>query len=244
MVFAPDEPDSPDRARTSVDADAVETPHRAKAATDSRGPKMQPARCAAPPTGPTRSIGAATDGRLDHGCLLPAKGAGYVRRNSAGWATEETVALLQWATRAVATLYPRTAPVVIGALSKRNGGKLRGHGSHQSGRDIDIGYFASDNRRLSQFRPMHAGNLDVVKTWALLGALLSSGQVQYMFMDYELQVRFHRHLEREGVPQPTLDRIFQFPAGRTARRGIIRHASGHADHVHVRLRCPPHDRCR
>ena len=88
------------------------------------------------------------------------------------------VGLVQWATAAVARLYRGSVPVVVGALSAERGGRLRGHRSHQSGRDIDIGFFASDNRALPHFRRMHARNLDVVKSWSLIGALLSSGQVQ------------------------------------------------------------------
>jgi murein endopeptidase len=188
------------------------------------------------------SIGRATEGQLVDGCLLPERGPGWLRRNKSGLGTDETVALLQWALGEVLRIYPGTTRVVVGALSKPGGGPLPRHRSHQSGRDIDIGYYASDNRALPHFRDMSSDNIDVEKTWALIGALLHTGRVHMMFMDYNLQALLYQHLHDEGTAERTLRRIFQYPAGRSVRAGIIRHARGHRDHFHVRFRCPLTDR--
>lgn len=118
---------------------------------------------------------------------------------------------------------------------------MRGHRSHQSGRDIDIGYFATDDRTLKSFERMDAGDLDVERTWTLVGALLHTGEVHYIFMDYDLQAIFYDWLQDSDVDEGTLTRIFQYPNGRSARRGIIRHADGHRDHFHVRFRCSAQD---
>ncbi len=207
-----------------------------------RGPlAVGPPRCANRKQGPSQSPGRATDGRLTNGCLLPAKGPGWVRRNKAGWGTDRTVAVLQWALGEVVRLHRGTVPVVVGALSRENGGKLRPHRSHRSGRDIDVGYYASNNKMLPHFRPMSAANIDVEKTWTFIGALLHTGLVHYVFVDYNLQAQMVQYLEDEGTDAKTLAMVFQYPAGRTARRGIIRHARGHADHLHVRFRCIPED---
>jgi len=198
-------------------------------------------RCANRKDVPSRSPGKATAGRLENGCLFPKRGPGWVRRNKAGWGTDRTVAILQWALAEVVQLHRGTVPVVVGALSRENGGRLRPHRSHRSGRDVDIGYFASNNEALPHFRRMHSGNIDIEKTWTLIGALLHTGLVHYIFVDYNLQALMVRHLEDEGVDARTLHKVFQYPAGRSARRGIIRHARGHADHLHVRFRCIPED---
>jgi hypothetical protein len=187
------------------------------------------------------SDGRATSGALQQGCELPRKGLGYVRKNRDGWGTDETVAMLQWAFAQVAKMYPRMRPVVVGAISRHGGGRLAKHKSHQSGRDADIGYFASNNAELPHFRPMGPRNLDVEKSWSLIGALLSTGRVQYIFMDYNLQALFFAQLEDRGTDPVTLRRIFQYPGGRGVRRGIIRHARGHRDHFHIRFRCPVSD---
>ena len=225
---------------------AARQPQSARRAPPPSPDQTQPrprwhARCADGKDSPSASIGRATDGRLRDGCELPKRGPGYARRNRDGWGTDESVALIQWAASEVLRLYPRSARVVIGALSRSAGGRLGQHKSHQSGRDADIGYFASNNRPLKRFTPMGARNLDVQKSWALIGALLSTGRVQYIFMDYNLQALFYRHLEDMGTDSATLARIFQFPAGRAVRRGVIRHAAGHRDHFHVRFHCPASD---
>lgn len=186
------------------------------------------------------SVGRATDGSLDDGCELPRSGPGYRCSHHARFGARKVVAILQWAAGELHRLHPSAPPVVVGALSREGGGKLKGHKSHQSGRDIDVGYLHEDGA-LSRFVKMSAADLDIERTWTLLGAMLHTGQVQYIFMDYRLQAALHRHLEREGVDEATLGRIFQYPRGRGARRGIIRHASGHADHFHVRFRCPEQD---
>jgi murein endopeptidase len=171
---------------------------------------------------------------------MPDDGPGFRCRHHARWGTAGTVAQVQDAAAQVARYHGGDRPVVVGALSRPGGGRLRGHRSHQSGRDVDLGLISSEGP-LRQFVPMHAGNLDVAASWTLLGALLERGEVIYVFLDYDLQALFYRYLEDEGVDEATLTRIFQYPAGRAARRGVIRHASGHRDHVHVRFRCRPSD---
>lgn len=204
-------------------------------------PALRAPRCASPKSTASRSVGRATSGELESGCDLPARGVGYVRKNKAKWGTDRTVAILQWAFAETARLHPGTAPAVVGALSRRDGGRLKPHRSHQSGRDVDIGYFASDNQPLPHFQSMHRGNIDLDKTWTLLAALLRTGQVQYVFIDYELQALLTRYLEDQGASPAILAQLFQFPDGRGARHGVLRHASGHDDHFHVRFRCHPDD---
>ncbi len=206
------------------------------AATAAEG--WQTARCANGGEGTSRSIGRATSGSLDDGCELPHSAKGYRCGHHARWGTERTVAIVQWAARELIRIHPSDGGVVIGALSREGGGRLGGHSSHQSGRDVDIGYLGSSGS-MRQFEVMTGSNLDIERSWTLIGALLHTGEVVYLFMDYNLQARFHRYLDDEGVDAETLARIFQYPAGRGARRGIIRHASGHGDHFHVRFRCPP-----
>jgi murein endopeptidase len=186
------------------------------------------------------SVGRANDGSLDDGCELPRSGPGYVSVNAARFGARRIVGIVQYATSELARLHPSAPRVVIGALSREDGGRLKGHKSHQSGRDVDVGYLHEDGQK-AHFVHTTPDSIDVARTWTLLGAMLRSGQAQYVFMDYRLQAVLYRHLERDGVDESTLGRIFQYPNGRGARRGLIRHASGHADHFHIRFRCPAED---
>lgn len=226
-------PQRPERGHTSQKPAG---PAEASLAGDVPG-----ARCANEKLGSSVSQGSATAGGLVDGCELPRAGTGWLRKNRDGWATDEVVALIQWAVGQVVRAHPRTVPVVIGALSREHGGRLGRHKSHQSGRDADIGYYASNNRELPHFRNMGPGNLDVGKSWTLIGAFLATGRVQYIFMDYNVQALLYRYLQDNDTDPALLARLFQYPAGRAVRRGIIRHARGHRDHFHIRFQCAPDD---
>ena len=202
---------------------------------DTRAP--QTPRCANEREGPARSSGSANGGHLANGCELPRSGPGYIAHSRNRWGTDDAVGLVQWAAARVAALRPGSVPVVIRDLSDEDGGRLRPHRSHQSGRDVDIGYFAANNETLSGFVEMGAGNLDPDKTWLLIEALLSTGRVRYLFMDYEIQAVLVRWLEDLDADPGLVERLFQYPAGPGVARGIIRHARGHADHFHVRFAC-------
>jgi len=67
------------------------------------------------------------------------------------------------------------------------------------------------------------------------------GGVEKIFLVHELQKVFYDHAKKRKVSQRTLDQMFQYPRGRGADHGCIRHEPGHDDHIHVRFKCPPGD---
>lgn len=137
--------------------------------------------------------------------------------------------------------YPASPPVVIGALSRKTGGRIRPHKSHRSGRDVDIGFFAVENRPLKSFEPLAPSEIDYDKTFYLMAALIASGRVDYIFVNYALQPRFVEAARRLGYDEEQITYLFQYPKGRSARAGIIRHSRGHTRHFHVRFSCPAGD---
>jgi len=192
---------------------------------------------------PSRSIGQATDGALQDACRMPAAGPGWLAVNRpSSYGTDEAVAMLQWAAAQVLAQYPASQPIVIGALSSENGGALRPHRSHQSGRDVDIAYFHTDKRALRRFEATDSGNFDSERTWGFLETLLYTGRVAFVFMDYNLQAMLYADLLDVGWSEDGLAGLFQYPAGPSVPRGVIRHAAGHADHFHVRFRCADKDK--
>lgn len=173
---------------------------------------------------------------MTDGVQMP-RGAAYVLkapRNA--WGTPRTVALLRDAIRS----YARTndgPKVRIGDLSRPGGGPFPPHLSHQQGRDIDIGYILRGaNKDTLYFHPATAATLDHARTWALIESLLATDEVAYIFMDYALQRELYGHAEQSGVPSARLQRLFQYPNGRRASRGVMRHWKGHRGHFHVRFR--------
>lgn len=158
-----------------------------------------------------------------------------VKTRGTAWGTPRTISRLREAIRAYARAVDHEPKVHIGDLSLREGGPFPPHVSHRGGRDVDIGYVLTgpqaDDRR---FRSAHAANLDVERTWALLEALLDTKAVKYVFVDYEIQRLLYDHVvATEG--DAVADRLLQFPRGRRASHGVLRHWKGHRNHFHVRF---------
>lgn len=188
------------------------------------------------------SIGKPNAGRLSRGVLLPRSGVGYVRRVSAKeryYGTDETIALIAYLGRRLKATYPHSAPMFIGDISKKGGGRVPPHGSHRTGRDVDIAFFEKGNRERSHFNgSLRRSDLDVPKSWFLIETLLLTEQVQYIFINERLLTTFRAHARDVGWDDADLDRFFLMPDEKR-RRGLIRHASGHTYHFHVRFKCPP-----
>jgi murein endopeptidase len=189
----------------------------------------------------SESLGKPNDGTLTGGVLFPMQGPGWIRKKGPAYGTDETLRLLDWAFQEVRSIYPGSAPIVVGDISGQWGGPLKKHNSHQSGRDVDIGYFAADNEPLREFRKLTADTMDVEKTWALVERFLVTGYVRFIFISYVLQEPLYEEALACGWSPEELERIFQYPRGHRTRKGIIRHAKGHQDHFHLRFKCPASD---
>jgi LysM repeat protein len=193
----------------------------------------------------SESVGRPYDGRLVNGEKLP-KGPGYSyggRRNVYG--TNETVTLLVECFGEQVKKYPDGPRIVVGNLSQKKGGKFGPHASHQSGRDVDLGYMHKKGKQpVTQLMRTTPKNLDPRRTWHLLQCFIDSGQVHYMFMAHSLQKALYEHLLKRRFKKKYLDKLFQYPR-KSGGGGIIQHSSGHADHVHIRFKCPKGDkRCQ
>lgn len=194
----------------------------------------------------SESIGRPDKGRLKNGREMPREGPGFVRKNDkAIYGTDETVAIILWAAARMSQMYPGTVPIVVGDLSRKHGGRLRPHCSHQSGRDVDLGYYFKGNKLVKRFQDATKENLDVEKSWSMIELLLSTQRVQYIFIDRSLQPLFYAEARRRGWSEKELMSLFEAPIGARPRSGIIRHQKGHRNHFHVRFTCDPGDsKCR
>lgn len=196
---------------------------------------------------PGQSIGSAANGRLEHGMQLP-RGKGYYRRRPhRAWGANHTIYHIRRAISTVRSRHPKLHDVAIGDLSRRKGGPLGGHRSHQSGRDVDIGlYFKKVPKGYPRnFIRGTKRNVDISATWHLIEAFAdtadTSSGVAMMFLDYDLQKLLYEEAKANGVSKPRLRKLFQYPRGKSSPTGIIRHEPGHGGHVHVRFKCPPSD---
>ena len=199
------------------------------------------------PANPSRAVGRPQDGKLVNGEQLPAGRGYYRRRPHLAWGTNETIASLRHAIETVRSKHPKIHDIAVGDISSEHGGPLRRHKSHQSGRDVDLGLYFKKQRKKGPkaFISALRHPIDMAANWTLLETLVSkskkTSKVSYIFLDYRLQKRLYQWAKKRGVKQSTLDWMFQYPRGRRAMRGVVRHEPGHADHYHIRFKCPPDD---
>jgi murein endopeptidase len=150
------------------------------------------------------------------------------------WGTRESVEFVEYGIQRVNELFPDSPALYVGDFSARGGGRLRPHKSHQSGRDVDIGYYYTGEAVWYQRADAH--NLDRARTWALLKALITHTPVEYVFMDRRIQPLLRDYALAQDEDPEWLARVF----GGTSKVGdpIVRHRAGHATHFHVRFENP------
>ncbi len=196
------------------------------------------------------SIGAPNDGRLASAehlepgptlRIIPSFAGGDFR-----WGLPALIQLLQRAALRVSEKFPG-AVMSVGDLSHRTGGEIRNHLSHQSGRDVDIGFYVSDTRGAPMLLPrfvefdadgrckdVPSARFDDARNWALIEALVSDrdAKVDVIFVSSALRARLIREALRQRAPLTARIR-----AARVMREPST--STVHADHFHVRIACPP-----
>jgi penicillin-insensitive murein endopeptidase len=203
---------------------------------------------------PSTSVGFAFRGRLRRGLLLEEsqtiRYAGEYASAGNFYGTTELVNLLQRAAAQVSRRLPG-ARLSVGELSRRNGGPISGHRSHQNGRDVDIAFymrdaaerpydpfaFANFDRNGHGLPPNEALTFDDARNWELVSRLVSDAdaRVQYIFVAETLKQRLLRTGRRRHAARRILDRAEAVMMQPT-------HGHPHRNHFHVRIYCPPADR--
>lgn len=188
------------------------------------------------------SRGRVDRGALVHGVSLPSHPGYVVRDAQRAWVTRQVAEHLAQGFDAVLARDPDAPRVQIRDASRPEGGRLRRHHSHQSGRDVDLVYY---QRRcpndVCSRRWMRPEQLDAQLQWALLERWIRSGAVEYVFIDYRLQEPLWQAAREAGATRAELAAWFQWPRARHVRAGIIRHVPRHAEHLHVRFVCAAND---
>jgi LysM repeat protein len=201
-----------------------------------------------PPTGddlaaslPRGAVGVGTpwDGRLVNGVPIPAGKRWHLQEPSASYGTTHAVASLVVALQAFAATSGHERALLVGAMSLRHGGPLPGHRSHQTGRDVDIRLPLVT--KIPAWFPVKPWRVDYEALWALVAALADTGELEAIFLDYELQKGLHKAATNLGTDEDARHRLIQWPRGRAAGIGLVRHADGQTTQIHVRFRCGRHE---
>lgn len=150
---------------------------------------------------------------------------------SGSWSTQETLDYLAAALAKVHEAFPDTVPLALGDISAKHGGQSPPHVSHQSGRDVDISYFYKDGA--GWYARGTARNLDLPRNWAFVRALITETDVDLILIDHSIQALLEDYARAHGEDPTWLSSVFRGVPGKL--RPIIRHAPGHATHIHVRF---------
>jgi murein endopeptidase len=194
-----------------------------------------------------QSIGAPWDGELRDATRLSDSDSYVIRRPQRAFGTRATVERVERAIAEWRDSFPDAHVLAIGDISAEHGGAITEHHSHQSGRDIDIGlvYRTKPAAYPRSFVTATEDNLDREATFALVAAFAETahedGGVQVMFMDFNVQRMLYEWAIEHDVDEARLARLFQYPHGRGASAGLVRHEPNHDNHVHVRFKCPSDD---
>jgi hypothetical protein len=176
------------------------------------------------------SIGKPNRGRLLNGVSLRSNTGLRVVDGAASYGTPVTVGAIEAAVAIVLEEFPESPVLAVGDISRKGGGYLRPHRSHQTGLDVDVGYYYLGAQ--SWYTIATSANLDRPRTWVLLKALVAGGNVEYVFMDRSVQRLLHEYAEAEGEDPELLAALFE---SRKRRDTLVRHRHRHLSHFHVRF---------
>jgi len=197
----------------------------------------------------TVSLGYPNSGRLVGGrqfretpfmVMVPAHAASRVR-----WALPALLSVLDRASRIVARKFPGSV-LELGELSRRDGGPIVSHLSHQNGRDADVGFYIVDldgepvrAPRFVRFDGSGAGrddptvHFDEKRNWAFVRAILEDphDDVRQIFIYAPLRARLLAYAAKVGAP-----RELRTKAAAAMMQPV--NALPHDDHFHIRISCP------
>lgn len=178
------------------------------------------------------SVGFADQGRLINAARMPDDPSFVCRRPDLAWGAQETVEALVTAFRDVQAKFPGSVPARLSHIGAQEGGYLRPHRSHQSGRDADIGFFYKSD---AVPRPGVRRDrlIDLPRNWALLRALITLTDVQVILVDRSIQRALRDYALSLGEDREWIHRIY-----RRDRTALVQHARRHRDHFHVRFYAP------
>ena len=203
----------------------------------------------------SRSLGYTWRGRLAAGVHLPQGGAlrlvdEYVAANRF-WGTQRLVRMIAAVAGRTARRHPGGGRLGVGELSQRLGGPIPGHRSHQSGRDVDLAFYATDafgaavevptfvnfNRRGHAQWKEQPILFDHQRNWTLVESLVlyREAPVQIALVAGSIKRRLLNYAKHAGVSPVIINR---------ARKVLVTPPPGmhpHRNHFHVRVYCATHE---
>ena len=192
-----------------------------------------------------QSIGAPNAGHLAGAMLLRGSHTLKQKEGSHSWGLPELVRVLQRASVKVAKKH-KSSVMLVGDLSGRTGGFLERHGSHQTGRDADVGLYVMNSRgkpvnvrhfvafdATGKGRELPWAMFDEARNWDLVEALLQDekANVRYLFIANPLRAKLLAQAVKKHATREMIARA-------AAAMMSPPESDVHDDHIHVRIGCP------
>lgn len=200
------------------------------------------------PSTTSASVGSPNVGTLVGGeKLQPSECLRIIGANT--WGTSELTGLIERSCAKVLKSHPGTR-LTVGDLSKKGGGEIGGHHSHESGRDVDLGFYMVDKKGRAKFASRFAtidgdgrakgvpgARFDDAANWALVSALVNDpeARVLQLFVATPIRARLLAYAAKIGAPKSTRDRAASVMLQ-------PKKALPHDNHFHVRIACPKSDK--
>lgn len=176
------------------------------------------------------SVGLAEAGRVINAVQVqPAPHIEVVAPEQA-WGTKETVDYLNAVAEDVAAQVPDAPALRVNHIGNKEGGYLRPHFSHQSGRDVDLGFYLQAGVDPRQLKGSRLQSMNMAANWALVVALASKADVQLVLLDRSVQNALYEYGKAHGADPLLLEGLF-----RSGKQSLFQHARRHKDHFHVRF---------
>lgn len=198
---------------------------------------------------PASSVGSPNEGKLVGGVKLDTSD-GTVRvvpayqRGDTRWGLPALIHMIERSAKKVSKKHPG-AVLGVGDISRKNGGDIFLHRSHESGRDADIAFYVVDQRG-KDLKPdtfvsfqgsiesssMPGARFDVAKNWALVEAMLqdSGARVSHIFVADPLRRMLLAYAKHRVSPA-----LYNRAAAVMMQPS---NALPHDNHFHVRISCP------
>lgn len=201
------------------------------------------------------SIGLPYNGVLTEPAELPRSGPGFSRYRPFGTRNFGTPSLVHAVERAaleVERLAPHGKALLVGDISAQSGGKISGHASHRTGRDVDLLYYVTSLDGVPVGSPgfIHFGGdglaraptdeylqLDVRRQWLLIRALLTDpeAEILWIFTSRDVEALITDYAISSGESLELIARAIRV-------MHQPRDSANHDDHLHVRVACTQQER--
>ncbi|MCX4244987.1 penicillin-insensitive murein endopeptidase [Paraliomyxa miuraensis] len=184
------------------------------------------------------SVGSPADGVLLNGLRIPDHEGLELRLPRSAYGTSHAVEQLVLAVDSFFAHGSYPLPLGVGSMSRPRGGPIGEHKSHQSGRDVDLRL--PRRPEVPAWQEPRGSRVQWDAVWQLVLAF-SQVDAMVIFLDYKAQRRLYRAAKAAGASEAQLGALIQYPRGSKAARGLVRHSSGHEQHLHVRFGCGPYE---